>query len=190
MPDWTLQPPGSEDDKVENGEIPSWVYMALAAGIIIAAVAVEKPEWGTAIINGLRTIWNMMRYFGGSTRYFAEKVLKPNVKSIFEITGSGDAFTSFSTVLDALNPNVSSMIIKELLTRGLTQIASKIAPNSAPTIDPVIKNVINIIFSGINLAELANDPLGKIENIINIFNPYHGDKQDDYEGLTDPRPFG
>jgi len=46
-----------------------------------------------------------------------------------------------------------------------------------------------MIFSGISLAELINDPLGKIENIINILNPYHTDKQDDYESLTDPRPF-
>ncbi|MDO8870257.1 MAG: DUF11 domain-containing protein [Methanobacteriaceae archaeon] len=190
MPDWTLQPPGSEDDKVENGEIPNWVYMALAAGIIIAAVAIKKPEWGTAILNGLRTLWNTMRYFGGSTRYFAEKVLKPNVKNIFKLTGSEDSFNSFSAILDGLNPNVGSTVVKWVLKNGLNKIVSKIAPDFAPSIESSMGMVIDVVFSGINLAEFANDPLGKIENIINIFNPYHGDKQDDILGLTDPRPFG
>jgi hypothetical protein len=190
MPDWTLQPPGSEDDKVENGEIPSWVYMALAAGIIIAAVAIKKPEWGTAILNGLRTLWNTMRYFGGSTKLFVDTVLKPNVKNIFKLTGAEDSFNSFSAILDGLNPNVGSTVVKWVLKNGLNRIVSKIAPDFAPSIESSMGMVIDVVFSGINLAELANDPLGKVENIINIFNPYHGDKQDDYEGLTDPRPFG
>jgi hypothetical protein len=190
MPDWTLQPPGSEDDKVENGEIPSWVYMALAAGIIIAAVAIKKPEWGTAILNGLRTLWNTMRYFGGSTKLFVDTVLKPNVKNIFKLTGAEDSFNSFSAILDGLNPNVGSTVVKWVLKNGLNKIVSKIAPDFAPSIESSMGMVIDVVFSGINLAELANDPLGKIENIINIFNPYHGDKQDDISGLTDPRPFG
>jgi len=180
MPGWNVNP-NEPDEKIEKGEIPSWVYVALASAILIAAISIKKPEWGTAILNSLRTVWNVMKYLGGSTRLFVDKVLTPNLKNIFKITGPEDAFKSFSAILDGLNPNIDSTILKEFLK----QIITKLFPNSAPLIDISI----DMIFSGISLAELINDPLGKIENIINILNPYHTDKQDDYESLTDPRPF-
>lgn len=62
IPDWNLTT-DNPDDKIENGEIPNWVYVALASAILIAAISIKKPEWGTAILNGLRTIWTCNEIF-------------------------------------------------------------------------------------------------------------------------------
>jgi hypothetical protein len=79
IPEWkgTIDDDNIDKGKIDRGEIPSWVYIALASTIIIAVIVIKKPEWGTAILNGLKSLWNAMRYFGGSTRLFAKNVLKP-----------------------------------------------------------------------------------------------------------------
>lgn len=161
-------------EKIDRGEIPSWVYIALASTIIIAVIVIKKPEWGTAILNGLKSLWNAMRYFGGSTRLFAKNVLKPAAQNILRIQGPEDALDTLSAIVDGLEPNLGSKILQEFLIRVLPSWC---------------EIPIKMIFTGISIAEFAVDPLGKIQSIINILNPYHTNKQDDWEELIDPTPF-
>lgn len=71
-------------------------------------------------------------------KLFVKNVLKPNIINIFKLTGSEDALSTFSAILDGLNPNIGSTVLKEVLK----QVITKLFPNSAPLID----TSINIIF--------------------------------------------
>jgi hypothetical protein len=149
MPDWNLQPPGSEDDKVENGEIPSWYFAVGAVGGVLAYLLYKyggKMMQSAGTGSGTAATEYILTTIGSMYNALYSTVIRAAYFGVRAIDLTKALFPRFFIQ----NGDYMTAIIKEVYTTPITGVSAttliglglRILAEKFPALGPVLSPII------------------------------------------------